>query len=170
MSAAPEWVTLTEGEEVVLDRRPSVVPYLTGLLWPLVVVLVGVALVFVGAGTLAVGVTVPAAVPLGAVGAAVVVLGLVSAAGNLTGWWSTRYLVTSDEVYVKSGLLSRSVTNARLDQIQNTSFTQSALGRALSYGDVHLDTAGHAGTEIVFSNAADPDSVVEAITRQLDRR
>lgn len=170
MSDAPEWVTLTEGEEVVLDRRPSVVPYLTGLVWPLVVVLVGVALLLVSAGTLAVGVTVPAAVPLGAIGAGVVALGLLSAAARLSGWWSTRYLVTSDEVYVKSGLFSRSVTNARLDQIQNTSFTQSALGRALSYGDVHLDTAGRAGTELVFSNAADPDSVVEAITRQLDRR
>jgi len=34
MSDAPGWVTLTEGEAVVLDRRPSVVPYLTGLAWP----------------------------------------------------------------------------------------------------------------------------------------
>jgi len=131
---------------------------------------VAVVLAGVGAGTLAVGVTVPAGVPLGAAGAVVVALRRAAPPARLSGWWSTRYLVTSDEVYVKNGLFSRSVTNARLDQIQNTTFTQSALGRALSYGDVHMDTAGHAGTEIVFRNAADPDAVVAAITRQLDHR
>jgi uncharacterized membrane protein YdbT with pleckstrin-like domain len=170
MSDAPGWVTLTEDEEVVLDSRPSVVPYLTGLAWPLVVVVAGVGLWLVAAGALGLGVTVPAALPLGLVGLVVVALGLAWAAARLSGWWSTRYLVTTDEVYLKTGLFSRSVTNARLDQIQNTSFTQTALGRLFSYGDVHLDTAGRGGTEIVFDGAANPGGVIETITRELDRR
>jgi uncharacterized membrane protein YdbT with pleckstrin-like domain len=170
MSGTPEWVTLTEGEEVVLNRRPSVIPYLTRLAWPLLVVLAGIGVWLVGAGALGLGVTVPAALPLGLVGLVVVALGLAWGAARLSGWWSTRYLVTTDEVYLKTGLFSRSVTNARLDQIQNTSFTQTALGRLFSYGDVHLDTAGRGGTEMVFEGAANPGGVVETITRELDRR
>jgi uncharacterized membrane protein YdbT with pleckstrin-like domain len=170
MSDAPGWVTLTEGEEVVLDSRPSVVPYLTGLAGPLVVVLAGVGLWLVGTGALGLGIGLPAALPLGLVGLVVVALGLAGSVARLSGWWSTRYLVTTDEVYLNTGLFSRSVTNARLDQIQNTSFSQTALGRLFSYGDVHLDTAGRGGTEIVFDGAADPGGVVEAITRELDRQ
>ena len=93
--------------------------------------------------------------------------GVVRAALN---WWSRYYVLTTEELYRKRGLVSRTVTNLRLERVQDTTFSQSALGRALSYGDVHVETASGGGPEITFGGVADPEAVVGEITRQLDRR
>jgi len=169
MADAPGWVTLTEGEEVVWQGRPTTYRYVGELLTALVLVVIGVAVwVVVGAGSVF-GVTIPAAVPVGIIGAVIVLLGLAKAANTLLEWWSIRYLITSKEVYTKRGVVSRTVKNLPLDQVQNTSFTQSALGRLLSHGHVYIETAGSGRTEMAFRAVPNPGDVVEHITRQLDK-
>lgn len=172
MSASdhPDWLTLTDDEQVVWEGRPSPYPYLGGLLGPVGLVALGIAVAIVAAGVVSVGVPIPEAVPGVAIGGALVALGVALALGRIISWWLTRYVVTTEEVYHKRGVVSRSVTNTRLDQIQNTRFTQSATGRLFSYGDVYVDTAGGGGTEIVFRHVEEPQRVVGRITEELDRR
>lgn len=167
MAEAPDWVTLTEGEEVVWRGRPTIQAYLGEILPGVVFLVVGIAVATVAStgGEIA-------GVELGTVGLAIgVILVAFGALGILRGllaWWAITYLVTSEEVYKKRGLVSRTVTNVRLDQIQNTTFKQTVLGRVLSFGSVHIDTAGTGQTEIVFERVPNPQAVVGVLTRQLD--
>ena len=82
--------------------------------------------------------------------------------------WSVYYILTTEEVYKKTGLLSRSVINIRLDRIQNTSFTQSFIERIMKYGTIEIDTAGTGGTELVLYAVPKPEEVNGQLTEQLD--
>jgi uncharacterized membrane protein YdbT with pleckstrin-like domain len=73
-------------------------------------------------------------------------------------------------VYERTGLLSLSVTNLRIDRVRYTSFTRSFLQRMLSYGDVRVDTAGTGETELVFGGVPDPQWVNGSIAEQLGDR
>lgn len=161
MSDAPGWVTLTEGETVVWRGNPVVYHYLHGFL--LALALFGVAA--------AVAVFWPfASVATGWIPAAIVVaVGVLVALRTLLAWRSVQYVVTTEEVYVRRGLVSRTVTNLRMDRIQNTSFTQSLGGRLFSYGDVEIDTAGSEGTEVVLRNVGDPEDVLGYISEWMGK-
>lgn len=167
MSTAPDWVTLTPDEAVVWQGRPTLHAYL-GQIFPGVILLafgVAIAGVSSGGGEIA-GIELGQAGVL--IGGILLAVGLFGILRPLLTWWSIVYLITTEEVYKKHGLVSRTVTNVRLDQIQNTSFRQSVLGRLLSYGSVHIDTAGSGGTEVVFESVPKPQTVVGILTEQLD--
>ena len=170
MENPPDWVTLTDGEEVVWTGPPSLRPYAVEMLVPLVLVLAGVGVLLFPVGGLAFVSALPAGVTgpaqLGVAGL-LALIGLLAVVGELLRWYSHQFLVTTEEVYHKRGILSRDVTNLPLDSVETTNFTQSPLGRLLSYGDVHVATAGTDGTEVVFTKVGDPDDVVEEITRQV---
>lgn len=170
MSARPDWVTLTDGETVVWESRPAIYPYLWGAAKALLVSAVGVGLWLVSAGVIEVDVPVPSGTTVVAVAGVLVVLGVASAGSTLLTWSSIRYLVTTEEVYTKEGALSRTVTNLRVERIQNTAFSQSMAGRLLSYGNVVIDTAGGGGAEMVFEHAPDPETAVTRITERVDDR
>lgn len=169
MTDVPKWVTLTEGEEVLWHGRPTVVRYLGRFVVPLLLVAVGVGIWAIATGSLGLGISLPAAIPGALVGGLVVLVGLALAARVVVEWRGVSYLLTSEEVYRKQGVVSREVRNLRLDQIQNTSFTQTVLGRLASHGDIHIETAGGHGTEITFQDVPDPQRVLGYITEALDR-
>lgn len=155
----PDWVTLTDGEEVVWSGRPSIYPIVSSLLAGALLVVGGFVLYNL----------LPADLAFRWVAYLLVPVGLLLMAVAYVRHTATRYVVTSNEVYKKTGLFSRDVTSLRLDRVQNTSFTQSLGQRLLSYGDVNVDTAGSGGTEIVFEDVSDPQEVSSLLTRQLDR-
>ena len=170
METAPDWVTLTDGEEVVWHGRPTIYSYVGEVAIGLVIIAVGIGIwVVIGMGN-DLGIPTLSAVPSDLIGGVVVVLGITTAGRPLIRWWNVRYLITSEEVYKKRGVISRTVQNLRLDRVQNTSFTQSILGRLLSHGNVHVETAGTGRTEMTFRKVSDPEDVVGHITTQLDRQ
>lgn len=153
---SPPWVTLTDGERIVWIGGPSTYLITGRLTAAAVLAVVGAAL----------AATVPTDVrwiPL-----LLVPLGVLIAAYAWLRHRSTRYVITTDEVYKKTGLLSRAVINLRMDRIQNTSFSQSLTERVLHFGDVHIDTAGSGTTELVLESVPHPDRVNGIITEQLD--
>lgn len=168
MTDTPDWVTLTDDEEVLWHDRPAIHPYLLGELGSLILVGIGAVLALAGLGLVALpgGFTLPEMVLLGG-GGLLVAIGTVGIVGGILNWWSLRYLVTTEEVYKKRGIVSRSVTNLSLEHVRKTNFNQSVLGRFFSYGHVRISTAGTGGTEIVFRYVSDPDAVVEMITERL---
>ena len=79
----------------------------------------------------------------------------------------TTYLVTTRAIWVKTGVLGRSVRRITLSNVQNTAYEQSIRGSIFGYGTVTVEVAG--GDDIYFRRISDPGSVQEAINDRTDR-
>lgn len=78
----------------------------------------------------------------------------------------TQYVVSDDALYAKTGVLSRSVTRAALETVQNSAYTQSFTGSLFDYGSVTFELAG--GGDLVFEGVPNPGEVralVDRVTR-----
>ncbi|ELY45271.1 PH domain-containing protein [Natronorubrum sulfidifaciens] len=156
----PDWFHISDDEDVVWESRPH--PITMGLGLPVGVGLALVGLVLTGwTATDGAGL-------LTAVGLLVAVVGLGLAVARYLVWTNTRYVITSSELYKKHGVISRDVTQFRLDRVQNTSLSQSAVGRALGYGDLTVYTAGSGDPELVFERVANPERASQLLSDQLE--
>ena len=152
-----DWVTLTEGEEVLWQGHPSL-----RLITPSVVVGLVLAL---GGVVLTVVLTEPTVRWLPLLG---VPLGIAVVAWAYVSLVSTRYVLTSEEVYRKRGIFDQSVAQIRLDRVQNTTFSQSPTERLFSYGDITIYTAGSDTMDITLENVPNPQEVNQRLTEALD--
>lgn len=152
-----DWVTLTEGEEVLWQGHPSLRLITPSVVVGLVLALGGVALTVV--------LTEPTVRWLPLLG---VPIGIAVVAWAYVSLVSTRYVLTSEEVYRKSGILNQSVAQIRLDRVQNTTFSQSPTERLLSYGDITIYTAGSDTMDITLENVPNPQEVNQRLTEALD--
>jgi uncharacterized membrane protein YdbT with pleckstrin-like domain len=78
---------------------------------------------------------------------------------------STTYLVTTQRLYIRRGLLSKRVQQTRIDRVQNVNTEQSLRERILRVGTVDFDTAGSDDSEFRFVGIASPAEVVTAVDR-----
>ncbi|MGM0606704.1 MAG: PH domain-containing protein [Halobacteriota archaeon] len=83
---------------------------------------------------------------------------------------NTNYVVTTRGLYRKSGIVSRDVQQIGFEKVQNTSYSQSAIGAYFGYGTVDVSTAGSSGVELRFRSVPEPARLQELITRETDRR
>ena len=79
----------------------------------------------------------------------------------------TDYVVTSQGLYRKTGLFSRSVQKIGFEKVQNISFSQGILGQQLGYGSIGISTAGGSGVEMRFAAIDDPKTVQELINKRI---
>jgi uncharacterized membrane protein YdbT with pleckstrin-like domain len=152
-----DWVTLTEGEEVLWQGHPSL-----RLITPSVVV--GLVLA-VGGLALTIVLTDPPIRWLPLLG---IPLGIAVVAWAYVSLVSTRYVLTSEEVYRKTGIVTQSVAQIRLDRVQNTTCSQSLTERLFSYGDITIYTAGSDTMDITLADVPDPQQVNRHLTEALD--
>ncbi|WP_435195269.1 PH domain-containing protein [Natronomonas sp. EA1] len=80
---------------------------------------------------------------------------------------NTDYVVTTEALYMKTGILSRDVKRVSYDKVQNTSYSQGFLGTRYGYGTIDISTAGGAGIELQFTNVPDPKEVQERINKRV---
>jgi uncharacterized membrane protein YdbT with pleckstrin-like domain len=80
---------------------------------------------------------------------------------------NTEYVVTTDALYRKSGILSRSVQRVDFEKVQNTSYSQGFFGQQFGYGNIDVSTAGGSGIEMSFQSVPDPKDVQELINRRV---
>jgi len=153
-----DWLHLTEGEEVRWSGRPSLVTILPELLTGGVLAAIGLVVIVLFS-------EMRAAI---AVGVLVVLSGLAIAALAYLRWWRLMYVITTQEIYVKEGLISRDVTQIRLDRVQNTTYNQSVLQRLLSIGTVVLYTAGSGTMDVEMEDVPRPERVTGILTGLLD--
>lgn len=99
-----------------------------------------------------------------------VLVGIPFLVGSYLQYTNTNYVITNRGLYSKSGVLSRDVQQIGFDKVQNTSYSQSALGSSFGYGSVDVSTAGGSGVELKFRSIPDPASVQELIARKVDDR
>lgn len=153
----PDWVTLTEGEEVRWTGHPSLRLIAPAVVAGLVVAFGGIALTAV--------LTDPTVRWLPLLG---IPIGLAVIGWSYVSLVSTRYVLTSEEVYKKTGLLNRTVAQIRLDRVQNTRCSQSVTERLFSYGDITIYTAGSDTMDITLDDVPNPQEVNRRLTEALD--
>jgi uncharacterized membrane protein YdbT with pleckstrin-like domain len=90
--------------------------------------------------------------------AAVIVIGLIRRL-------ATHYLVTTERLRIRRGILARRVQQTQLDRVQNVNTDQSFFERVLQIGTVDFDTAGTDDSDFTFRGIANPDEVVTAVDR-----
>jgi uncharacterized membrane protein YdbT with pleckstrin-like domain len=143
---------LHPGEELVFEGHPSwravLVFYVGGV--ALVGVAAAIAALVSGAGL--------------AIGAGAVVLALVILVG-LIKRKATRYVITSERLHIRRGILSKRTQETRIQRVQNVNTEQSFFERIMRVGTVDFDTAGTDDSEFRFVGVANPGDVVRAVDR-----
>jgi uncharacterized membrane protein YdbT with pleckstrin-like domain len=76
---------------------------------------------------------------------------------------ATHYMVTTERLRIRRGILSRHVQQTQLERVQNVNTSQSLLERVLRVGTVDFDTAGTEDSDFTFHGIASPDHVVAAV-------
>jgi uncharacterized membrane protein YdbT with pleckstrin-like domain len=143
---------LHPGEEMVFDGHPSWRAVLSFYLTGVVIVAVAVVIAaLVGSGVVA--------VLVGAVALALLVLvGLIKRQ-------ATRYVITSERLHIRHGILAKRTQETRVQRVQNVNTEQSFFQRIMQVGTVDFDTAGTDDSEFRFVGVANPEDVVRAVDR-----
>ncbi|WP_436347865.1 PH domain-containing protein [Natronorubrum sp. FCH18a] len=149
-----EWLSLDDDESVLWaggpDRR-TIAPTAALLAFPVLALLV---------------------VPFNAVAGLVLTAVLALVVVPIVGWsvlWirSTDYVVTTSGLYEKRGILSRDVKRIDFEKVQNTSYSQSAIGTRVGYGTVEVSSAGGSGVEMRFRTIPTPREIQQLISSRV---
>src|SRR4051812_30060751 len=143
---------LHPGEEVVFEGHPSwraLLSFYIGGILAAAVVGVVVALI----ASTAIGVL---------VGLVLVALALVV---GFVRRMTTTFMVSTQRLYIRRGLLSKRVQQTRIDRVQNVNTNQRLRDRILRVGTVDFDTAGSDDSDFTFVGIASPGQVVAAVDR-----
>jgi uncharacterized membrane protein YdbT with pleckstrin-like domain len=73
----------------------------------------------------------------------------------------TEYLLTTRALWLKHGIVGRTVRRVGLNKVQNTGYSRSITGAAFGYGTVTVEVAG--GDDLQFRRIDDPEAVQAAI-------
>ena len=76
---------------------------------------------------------------------------------------ATRYIVTSQRLYIRRGLLAKREQQTRIERVQNVNTNQTFVSRILRVGTVDFDTAGTDDSDFTFTGVGNPHEVVEAV-------
>jgi membrane protein YdbS with pleckstrin-like domain len=156
MAAAPEWLSLDPGEEVVWTGAPRLRRILSTLVTSALLSLAALAGAFLLTSYLAVELPVRDRVVWGGA----VLWTLLQAVGPVGAYLrtsNTDYVLTDENVYERRGVLSERVTRLDVDRIQNVRSRKDFLGNLFDYGTIHLSTAGGGGVELSVEDLNDPD-------------
>jgi uncharacterized membrane protein YdbT with pleckstrin-like domain len=78
---------------------------------------------------------------------------------------ATHYVVTSQRLRIRRGILAKKIQQTRIDRVQNVNTDQRVVDRILRVGTVDFDTAGTDDSDFTFRGIANPDEVVAAVDR-----
>jgi uncharacterized membrane protein YdbT with pleckstrin-like domain len=100
------------------------------------------------------------------IGSIVAVAGIVLViVGGLLKRIATHYVVTTQRLRIRRGILAKKVQQTRIDRVQNVNTQQRFIDRVLRVGTVDFDTAGTDDSDFTFRGIANPDEVVGAVDR-----
>ena len=72
-------------------------------------------------------------------------------------WWFTHYVLTTERIIRRSGILSRKGKEIPLENINDLAFSQSILERVLHSGDLLIESAGEQGQQR-FADIPEPEA------------
>lgn len=151
---------LTDDEEVIREFHPHWRVLLMAGMWTVV----GLAVIVVGWLVLDLtGVALWAVVAVGAL----VILAL--AVPTIVQWKFRLYVLTTERIVVRSGVVSRDGTEIPLESINNVLYSQSVMERLLGYGDVLIESAGSQG-QSRLDDIPDPEAFQSEVYRAREER
>ncbi len=84
-------------------------------------------------------------------------------------WWFTRYVLTTERLITRVGLIAQSGVEIPLERITNVNFSQSVFERLLGAGDLLIESAGTSG-QSKFSNIPHPDDFQTLLYKVREKR
>jgi uncharacterized membrane protein YdbT with pleckstrin-like domain len=148
---------LNQGEELVLDLRPH---------WWFLFPQISLVVVAVAVGILSL--TALGDQEWASYGGAVFLLGaLIWFTIRYAVWTTTNFVLTSDRLVSRKGVLAKSGIEIPLERINTVFFRQSIFERMIGSGDLAVESAGERGTE-TFANIRKPDMVQREIYVQME--
>jgi uncharacterized membrane protein YdbT with pleckstrin-like domain len=149
---------LLDGEVVALDLRPHwwffAGPLFAGI--PVLLFLVGALKQNGDVQTVGLWITV-----------AVALAWAVWLGARLVSWQTTHFVVTSERLVFRSGILAKHTRDIPLDKINDLASSQSFFERILGAGDLLIESAGERGLQ-TFKDIPHPDAVQQEIYRQVE--
>jgi uncharacterized membrane protein YdbT with pleckstrin-like domain len=150
---------LNEGEDIALEMRPHWFVLVT----PAMALVASTALALFVAGRFQgtlerVVVIPPLMLVLVSVGWLVV---------RFAKWFTTEFVVTTDRLIHRKGVLHRSGREIPLERLNDVSYHQTVLQRLVQSGDVLVESGGERGQQI-FSNFPHPQQTQNLIHRQIE--
>ena len=86
---------------------------------------------------------------------------------RLISWQTTHFLVTSDRLVFRSGILAKHTRDIPLEKVNDLASSQTLFERMIGAGDLLIESAGERGQE-KFSDIPHPDAVQQEIYRQME--
>lgn len=85
-------------------------------------------------------------------------------------WWRQDYLaLTRRSVVRRQGVFVKEERAVPLNQVQDISISYGIIRRLLGHGDIRIETAGSAGTEIIMKNVHKPQEFRDMVFAQIDK-
>jgi membrane protein YdbS with pleckstrin-like domain len=150
--------SLNPGEQIAIDVRPHW-KYLSGPIFAVAVVVVGSVVALVE--------SVPHWAELAL--AALLVVCLLWLLGRYVKWVTTSFVVTTERLILRKGVLRRSVREILLDRLTDITNNQTLLDRILGCGDILLESPGRDSPE-VFPDLPHPVRIQNEIYRLINQR
>ncbi|MEO5875116.1 MAG: PH domain-containing protein [Streptosporangiaceae bacterium] len=143
---------LTDDEAIVLDLHPHWTTLLRSiLLLILAVAVTGAVIFFIPDGDLRTELS------LGAAALGLVVV-LVTSLVPFLRWFTTRYVLTSHRLIIRTGILSRSGRDVPLSRVNDAQFSHNLIQRILGTGTLTVESGGENG-QLVLKNIPDVERV-----------
>jgi uncharacterized membrane protein YdbT with pleckstrin-like domain len=142
---------LVEGEELVLDLRPH---------WIALVGPIGVAVLALAAWAVVAAKYDGAAVLVTLAAALILIVGY--SARKAVDWATSHFVLTSDRVLHRSGLVAKHSMEIPLEHINDVRFSQNVVERMINAGTLTIQSASEQGRE-VFENIRQPEEVQKRI-------
>jgi uncharacterized membrane protein YdbT with pleckstrin-like domain len=150
---------LNEGEEIALDLRPHWWYFAKHIVFGIVLFLLIGVIVFTTSGDAQKYLS----IPWGVVALVYAVwLGI-----RYLNWHYTHFVVTSDRVIYRTGVLAKRGVEIPMERINNINFNQGIWERVIGAGDLEIESAGKDG-QSRFEDVWHPDGVQQEVYRQME--
>ena len=150
---------LNEGEEIVVEMRPHWF-FLAG---PAVALVLALVLAIVVSARVAGDVQRLALIPL----LLLVVVSLVWFVVRYAKWATTTFVVTTDRLIHRTGVVSKSGREIPLERLNDVSFHSTIFQRMLGAGDLLIESAGERGQQL-FASFPHPEKTQNLIHHQIE--
>ncbi|MFZ9015788.1 MAG: PH domain-containing protein [Ilumatobacteraceae bacterium] len=87
--------------------------------------------------------------------------------GRYAKWSTTNFVITSDRLIYRSGVIAKSGIEIPLERVNNVLFNQSVFERIIGAGDLLIESGGEAGQQR-FSDIKNPGRVQNLIHAQME--
>lgn len=84
-------------------------------------------------------------------------------------WWTSMYVLTSERLMTRRGLISKTGIEIPLENITNVNFSQSVFERMIGAGDLLVESAGSTG-QSKFKDIPHPDAFQTELYRVREER